>query len=507
MKVLFVSSEVAPFAKTGGLADVAGALPKALRRRGVDVRVVMPLYAGLDWDGLERLEGALHVPMWWGTARAAVRLGRLPRSEVPVYFLEYHRYFDRPHLYGPPGGAYDDNLERFAFLSRGALELAKSLNFLPDVVHANDWQTALAPVYVNTVEWARPLHGAATVYTIHNLAYQGVTDGDALFVTGLGREHYNAAEFEHFGALNLTKAALRHATAISTVSPTYAREIQTPELGCGLDGVLRERRGELFGILNGIDVDEWDPAADPHLAERFSAEHMQGKRACKAALQAEAGLPVNPRIPLFSAVGRLAVQKGFDVLAHCMHRILPWDMQVVLLGSGDQEAEHYFRSLSARHPDKFEAWLQFENGLAHRVEAGADFFVMPSRFEPCGLTQLYSLRYGTLPIVRATGGLVDTVQPYREETGEGTGFVFDDLTPEALANTIGWALSTYHDRPQHIRAMRRRAMEQDFSWDAAAVEYERLYLAAYRRRRGHDFPGAGPPEAAGASPGAAPGGP
>src|SRR5512143_1552266 len=220
LRVLFVASEAAPFAKTGGLGDVVGALPKALRRRGLDVRLVLPLYAGMDWNALERLEGPVDVPMWWGTARSAVRLGSLPGSDVPVYFLEYHRYFDRPHIYGSPGDGYDDNLERFTFLSRGALELAKALHQVPDVIHANDWQTALVPVYVNTVEWARPLHGAATVFTIHNLAHQGVTDGGGLFITGLGREHYNPHELEHFGALNLMKAALRHATMVSTVSPT-----------------------------------------------------------------------------------------------------------------------------------------------------------------------------------------------------------------------------------------------------------------------------------------------
>ncbi len=488
LKVLFVSSEAAPFARTGGLGDVVGALPKALRRRGVDARVVMPLYAGIDWDALERLEGPLHVPMWWGTARAAVRLGRFPRSDVPVYFLEYHRYFDRPHLYGPPGEAYGDNLERFALLSRGALELTKAIGFVPDVIHAHDWQTALVPVYVDTVEWARPLHGAATVFTIHNLTYQGVTNGDALFITGLGPEHYNAHEFEHFGALNLTKAALRHATVVSTVSPTYAREIQTPELGCGLDGVLRERGAELVGILNGID-DDWNPAADPHIPKSFSAADMAGKDVCKTSLQREAHLPVDPRIPVFGVVGRLTSQKGFDILAHCMHRVLSWDLQLVLLGSGDREAEHFFAALSARRPDRFKAWIGFHNGLAHRIEAGGDFFVMPSRFEPCGLNQMYSLRYGTLPIVRATGGLVDTVRNYSEETGEGTGFVFGDLTPDALANAIGWALSSYFDRPHHVRAMRQRAMAQDFSWNGAAEAYERLYRHAYRRRRGHDFPG------------------
>jgi starch synthase len=356
LKVLFVTSEAAPFAKTGGLADVSGALPRALRGRGIDVRVVMPLYAGFDWNALQRLEGTIRVPMWWGVARAGLRLGHLPRSDVPVYFLEYHRYFDRPHLYGPPGEGYPDNLERFTFLSRGALETCKAINFVPDVIHANDWQTALVPVYVNTVEWSRPLHGAATVFSIHNMAYQGVTDGGAMFVTGLGREHYNPSEFEHFGSLNLMKAALRHATLLSTVSPTYAQEIQTPAFGSGLDGVLRERGGDLVGILNGIDTDEWNPATDPYLPANFSAEDLSGKAACKAALQQEAGLPVNARIPLLGVVGRLTSQKGFDVLANCLEQILSWDVQVLLLGTGDREAEHFFWSASSRRRDRFRAW-------------------------------------------------------------------------------------------------------------------------------------------------------
>jgi starch synthase len=489
LRVLFVTSEAAPFAKTGGLADVSSALPRALRARGVDVRVVMPLYAGIDWNALERLDGPLRVPSWWGVARAGVRLGRLPRSEVPVYFLEYHRYFDRPFLYGPPGDGYADNLERFTFLSRGALELCRAIGFTPDVVNANDWQSALVPVYVNTVEWGKPLHGAGTVFSIHNMAYQGVTGGDAMFVTGLGREHYNPSEFEHFGALNLMKGAIRHANVLSTVSPTYAREIQTPEFGCGLDGPLRERGGDLVGIRNGIDVEEWNPATDPHLPARFRAGDLRGKAACKAALQREAGLPVDPKIPLFAAIGRMVPQKGFDVLAHALDRILDMGAQVVLLGNGDRDAERFFAGDAARRPDRFKAWIGFDEARAHRIEAGADFFLMPSRFEPCGLNQMYSLRYGTLPIVRATGGLVDTVRPYDERTGEGTGFHLHDLTPEALANTVGWAISTWFDRPEHVAAMRRRAMAEDFSWAGAAAEYERLYLRAYRARRGHDFQG------------------
>jgi starch synthase len=489
LRVLFVTSEAAPFAKTGGLADVSSALPRALRGRGIDVRVVMPLYAGIEWNALELLEGSLRVPSWWGVARAGIRLGRMARGDVPVYFLEYNRYFDRPFLYGPPGDGYADNLERFTFLARGALELCRAVGFVPDVIHANDWQSALVPVYVNTVEWGKSLHGAGTVFSIHNMAYQGESDGGAMFVTGLGREHFNPSEFEHFGAMNLMKAAVRHANVLSTVSPTYAREIQTQTYGCGLDGPLRARSADLVGIRNGIDTDEWNPATDEFLHARFTARKLAGKAECKAALQKEAGLPVEPKRPLFAVVGRMVAQKGIDVLAHGLDRILDLGAQVVLLGAGDRDAERFFGSVAARRHDRFKAWFGFSERLAHRIEAGADFFLMPSRFEPCGLNQMYSLRYGTLPVVRTTGGLVDTVQQYDERTGEGTGFRFDDLTADALVNTVGWAISTWHDRPKHIAAMRRRGMAQDFSWDGAAAEYEALYRRAYRVRRGLEFEG------------------
>jgi starch synthase len=276
---------------------------------------------------------------------------------------------------------------------------------------------------------------------------------------------------------------------LSTVSLTYAREIQTPAQGFGLDGVLQRRGGDLRGILNGIDPEEWNPEKDPHVAAPFSSARLAGKAKCKAALQSEAGFSVRPETPIFGVIGRLTQQKGFDVLAHALERILSWDAQVVLLGRGDADAEAYFRAMSARRGDKFRAWIGFDDGHAHKIEAGADFFLMPSRFEPCGLNQMYSLRYGTLPIVRGTGGLLDTVDQYDETTGGGTGFIFNDLTADALANTIGWALSTYHDRPKHIEAMRKRAMGQDMSWTRAAGEYENLYLEAYRRRRGHAWKG------------------
>jgi starch synthase len=305
-----------------------------------------------------------------------------------------------------------------------------------------------------------------------------------MIVTGLGGEHFHARAFEHFGTLNLTKAALHHATLLTTVSPTYAREIQTPAYGCGLDGVLAERRADLRGILNGIDTEEWDPARDPHLPASFDRDHLDGKATCKAALQREAGLPVRPEVPLFGLVGRLVAQKGVDVLARALARVLAWDVQLVLLGTGEPDIEAAFTRATHERRDRVCAWIGFDEARAHRIEAGADFFLMPSRFEPCGLNQLYSLRYGTLPIVRATGGLADTVASYDERSGEGTGFVFHDLTPDSLANTIGWALATWHHRPAHITAMRRRAMAQDFSWDRAAREYCEVYLAACARRPG-----------------------
>jgi starch synthase len=448
----------------------------------------MPLYQGIRWNDFERLDGSLEVPMYFGSGRSGVRMGKLPGSEVPVYFLEHHQYYDRPHVYGPPGQGYSDNLERFVFLSRAALELTKALGWVPDIAHANDWQTALVPVYLNTVEWGRPLHGTASLFTLHNLAYQGNQEGGAHFITGLGWEHFNPAEFEHFGDFNPLKAALVHSTMLSTVSPTYAREIQTPDFGFGLDGVLAARRRDLRGILNGIDIDTWNPARDPHLPARFNRNDLAGKAACKAALQREMGLPERENVPVYGVISRLTPQKGLDVLAFTLERLLAWDLQVVVLGSGDSEAERFFSAMAARRGDKFRCYIGFEDGLSHRIEAGADFFIMPSRFEPCGLNQMYSLRYGTLPIVRSTGGLADTVVGYDEQTGAGTGFVFQDLTADALANTVGWALSTYHDRPAHILQMRRRAMEQDFSWERAAAEYERLYLDAYERRRNHPFP-------------------
>jgi starch synthase len=461
---------------------VAGALPKALRARGLDVRVVMPLYAGMPWNDFEILDGLLTVPMWWGPARARVRTGRLPDSEVPLYCLEFNRYFDRPYLYGPPGEGYPDNLERFTFLSRGALEICKALGFVPDVIHCNDWQTALIPIYVNTVEWMQPLHASASVYSIHNLAYQGVFDGNAIFVTGLGREHYHPGELEHFGAMNLTKGALYHSTLLSTVSPTYAREIQTPAYGNGLDGVLSGRSADLIGILNGIDMDEWNPAQDRHLPATFSAGDLTGKAACKAALQREAGFAVRPDVPLFGVIGRLTSQKGFDVLAHALDRVLSWDLQIVLLGTGDADAERFFAWADAQRGDRFRAWLRFDNGRAHRIEAGADFFLMPSRFEPCGLNQMYSQAYGSPPVVSPTGGLRDSVVDADDDEEHGSGFVMRSGDRAGFAHALVRAFNAYRD-PGRWHRIQRNGMARRFGWEDSAAKYAAVYESALRRAR------------------------
>src|SRR4051812_5217199 len=361
LRVLFVASEVAPFRKTGGLADVIGALPKALARRGIDVRVVMPLYRGVAWNDQERLDGTLSVSMYYGRGRAAVRLGKLPGSEVPVYFIEHHGYYDRPHLYGPPGDAYSDNLERFVFFCKAALELCKAIGFIPDVVHAHDWQAALVPVYINTLEWGGPLHGSASVFTIHNMAYQGVHESGAMFITGLGREHYNSGEFEHFGDMNLMKAALAHSTLLSTVSPTYCREIQTSAFGYGLDGELARRHNDLRGILNGIDTTDWDPASDRRLPARYDSNDLSGKLECKLALQRELGLEVDPKIALCGIVGRMTHQKGYDVFAQCLPELLGWNAQFALLGTGDRDAEEFFAAMSHAHGQRFRAVIGFDD--------------------------------------------------------------------------------------------------------------------------------------------------
>jgi starch synthase len=420
--------------------------------------------------------GELRIHLGEATHRAGVWRGVL-RGGVPVYFAESEPYFGRDGIYGPNGSDFVDSLERFAFLSHASLAVCAHVGFAPDIVHANDWPTALVPALLRRA--TSPLAGpVGTVFTIHNLGYQGVFPLQAACAVGLDSGWLHPRGFEHYGTLNLLQGAAHCADVLTTVSPTYAREIQQSAFGCGLDGVMRARGDELVGVLNGVDADAWNPETDPCLPAHYEAGDLEGKRACKAALQCAAGLPVRADVPLLGLVSRLTYQKGLDVLARALARVLQLDLQMVLLGNGDQQAQDFFEMASRARPDRFHAWIGFDAGLAHRIEAGCDFFVMPSRCEPCGLNQLYSLRYGTLPIVRATGGLDDAVDNYDEATGAGTGFKVRDLTPGSLFDVIAWAVSTWYDRRAHIEQMRRRAMGLDLSWERAALAYARVYCRA-----------------------------
>jgi starch synthase len=481
LKVLFVVSECVPFAKTGGLADVAGALPLALAARGHDVRVVLPRYRSAAKHASERLPAPLAVPLAHGEAWASVWERRLDEpnargGSARAYLLEHNQLFDRDGVYGDKQGDFGDNLARFAFLSRGALRLCPYLDFSPDVVHVHDWQTCLVPIYLNTVERAS-LGSAASILTIHNLGYQGWFPKESLLQSGLGWDQFHAGSFEAYDRINLLKGGIYHSTLVTTVSPRYAREIQTPEGGERLDGVLRERGADVIGVLNGIDERVWSPENDPHIAAPYSPYDLTGKAACKAALQAELGLPARPDVPLLGIVSRLAGQKGIDLVAEALDDILALDVQLVVLGTGEAWAERLFGRLS-HTSQSFRAFIGMNEALAHRIEAGADIFLMPSRYEPCGLNQMYSQRYGTMPVVRAVGGLDDTVE------NEVTGFKFEDMSADALAQAVAWAVYTYRERPEAFRRMQFQSMTKQMGWQHASGQYEALYRMAIARRSG-----------------------
>lgn len=489
MKILMISSEVLPFAKAGGLGDMVAALSAELARRGHDVRLVLPRYYSVDPGRLRRLEAPLGVPMgieeeWCGVATA-----NLPGTRVPIYFLDHQELYGRDGIYGTKSEPeFTDNLRRFTLLTRGALQLAKMLDWQPDVVHAHDWPAALAPVYLNTLEREGFFADTGSVLTIHNLSHQGVFPKEELEHTLLDWELFHGAGLERHDRLNLLQAGLRNADVLTTVSPTYAVEIQTPELGHGLDGLLRHRSADLFGVLNGIDYDLWNPSEDPHLPARYSAANLAGKGICKAELQEVMGLEADDKVPIYAMVSRLVEQKGFGELCGPTHGSLfricdELDLQFVILGTGEAWCEAELESLASRLPN-LSVELAFNEPLAHLIMAGADFLIVPSVFEPCGLTQMYAMRYGTLPIVRRTGGLADTVTSYDEATGEGTGFAFDLLTPSAIFDTVGWALWAWFNKRKHIAAMRRQAMAERFSWSDSAERYQELYRGAVDRRAG-----------------------
>ncbi|MEN1679117.1 MAG: glycogen synthase GlgA [Planctomycetota bacterium] len=482
MNILFATTEATPFCKTGGLGDVCGALPVELSRRGQNCTVIMPAFrqalrAGLD---IRPTDLWFQAPVGSKMVGAEVLESRLPESDVPVYLIKQDQYYDRPELYRDEAGDYRDNCERFVFFARAVLETIRLLDLQTNVLHCHDWQAGLLPAYLRTLYAVRPpFDQIATLFTIHNLAYQGVFWHWDMELTGIGWEHFNYQQLEFYGKLNFMKSGLTMADVLSTVSPRYAEEIQEPPMSCGMEGVLAHRADELFGVLNGVDYDDWNPATDAYLAANYGpSDWHEGKAVCKAALQHEMGLPANPETPLLASVGRLADQKGFDLIADVLPRYArDRDAQWVLLGTGEPKYHELLSALAAEFPGRVAVELGFSNELAHRIEAGADMFLMPSRYEPCGLNQMYSLKYGTPPIVRETGGLADTITGANDHTlasGEANGFSFADASPYALSMAIDRALEAYRD-PAVWTKIVDTGMRQDWSWGRSADRYIELY--------------------------------
>lgn len=474
--ILFVSSEAAPFSKTGGLGDVAGALPAALSHDN-NVIVVSPLYSSVNREkyDIKRVAGGCCVHM--GNCEEFYALYHTKYDNVDFYFIEFDKYFDRAGIYHTKAGEYGDNPFRFSFLSRAALQVAKDLDFKPDIAHVNDWQTALIPYYIK--KSGDPFfERTKSIITIHNIGYQGIFGSEFMEYAGIAQEDFHAGAFENYGGVNLLKGGLAFADKITTVSPTYAGEIRGPIGSSGLHDLLNARGGDLVGILNGIDTNVWNPKKDTYIPYPYDVKTLKTKTKNKLELQKRFGLKQDAGVALFGFVGRFVDQKGLYLLRDaCVRAMNEMVCQFVVVGSGEQEYEEFFGSLPSRFPEEAGSFIGYSEEMAHLVEAGCDFFVMPSLYEPCGLNQMYSLAYGTLPVVRATGGLDDTVENYDETTGGGTGFKFWAISADALFDTIGWAVSTYYDRPQHIEAMRKRAMKQDFGWKKSAEAYMHLYEA------------------------------
>jgi len=486
MRVLFAASEAAPFAKTGGLGDVAGSLPAALAARGHDVRLVLPRYRAVDPQGrgLTRAT-SFTVPVASWQERCDVLSGRTA-DNVTTYFIEKDVYFDRPELYGTSQGDYPDNAERFLFFSRAVLELCRATGFRPDIIHCNDWQTGLTPLYLRKLYAAdRTLQGTATIFTVHNLGYQGLFPPEVMRLTGLGWDVFTQDGIEFWGKVNYLKAGLSAADIITTVSPTYSREIRTHVDGHGLEGMLAKRAADLRGILNGIDLREWDPRKDRALPTTYSISRLAGKKECRKELRRQLGLP-SSLAPLAGMVSRIVEQKGVAILAEALPEILSRGVQVAVLGTGDLRYQRLLEEFAARHPDRMRFIPRFDDGLARLLYAASDLFLMPSRYEPCGLGQMIALRYGAVPVVRRTGGLNDTVVDHDLETGDGTGFMFDEYTAEALAACVLRAADAYQDRRAWTRLM-QAGMRQDFSWDRSAKEYEKVYREAVRNKRGAGY--------------------
>lgn len=472
MNIVYVSPEIEPFARTGGLGDVLGALPRSVAKLGHKVCLFMPLYKQVNRKefSLSPTKITVAVPMPNKTSIGLVYSSYVPDTRIPVYFIENAEYFERAEPYKDPatGLDYKDNCERFAFFSRAVLETIKALGQTPDVLHANDWQSALAPVYLKTIyQGDTSFRNTLTVFTVHNLAYQGLFPKEDMPLIGLDWSYFNWKQLEYHGKLNVLKAGLVFSDLITTVSRRYAQEIQTQEFGRGLEGVLQERSKDLYGIVNGVDYNTWNPDTDKLIPSRYGPKNLKGKRACKKHLQKKCGLKEREDVPVIGWIGRLAEQKGVDLLLEGWEELMGLDLELVLLGKGDPPYEEALKSKASRYPEKASINIGFDNRLSHEIEAGSDMFLMPSKFEPCGLNQLYSLKYGTVPIVRHTGGLADTVD------GQ-VGFTFNSSNTPEMISTIKRALESYRNTTQWTELV-RRGMLQDWSWDKSAREYVELY--------------------------------
>jgi starch synthase len=478
LKVLFLSPEAVPFAKTGGLADVAGALPAALKQLGVDVRLVLPLYRIVregDFETRPLLEN-LEVPLGKEKLTADV-LEAKTADDIPVYLIERDDMYDRPNLYGNARGDYYDNLERFTFYAHASLRIAEAISFKPNVIHCHDWQAGLVPALLKgPYSDASTFSGTSTVFTIHNIGYQGIFPDEKLSVTGLPKSHFfHPGGLEFWGEMSLLKAGILYSEAITTVSPKYAEEIQTPEYGMGMEGVLKHRSAFLHGILNRVDYHLWDPEGDSHIAAKYSAQKMQGKGQCKEALIAEMGLdPSLQERPLLAMVSRLDAQKGLDLVVKILGEILALDVGLIVLGSGDEKIQQAIQRAAKKNPGRVGLFIGFNEPLAHRIMAGADVFLIPSRYEPCGLTQMYALKYGTVPVVRSTGGLDDTIVQFDPKKGEGNGFKFGPYKPLSFLAAIRTAVDLFQNA-EAWKKLVANGMKADFSWERSAQSYLELY--------------------------------
>ncbi len=476
MKILYVSPEVVPFAKTGGLADVAGALPKALERLGHDVRVIMPKYKMINESkyNLRKIIWDIRVAVGNSHETAEIFEAKIPNSKVTVYFIGNEKYFGRDGLYQDKGVDYPDNLERFSFFCNAAAEFINNFSWKPEIVHCNDWQTALLiPLIKIKYKW----QGVATVYSIHNMGYLGLFPKDKLSLTGFGWEMFTMDKLEFWDQVALTKAGFAFADVINTVSETYSKEIQTPEFGYGLDGLLRSRKNNVFGIINGLDYDLWNPEKDPYIAKKYGIKSIPLKAENKKALQKENKLPVKSLIPVIGIISRLADQKGFDIFSQALDDIMHLNCQIVILGTGEPKYHDMLKAMKKKYPKHLGLNLGFDAALAQLIYAGSDMFLMPSHYEPCGLGQLISFKYGTISIVRKTGGLADTVHDFDPKTGRGDGFVFEAYTPDALLYAIECAIDIFKKKSVW-KSLIEKIMCYDYSWESSARKYVDLYRKA-----------------------------